>query len=675
MPTPTTPTPSSTPTNLLEPLAWMLLRIRQALEESPGGRAPRWVRILRGRRLPQDDPFRQGVTVAVQVLLDFIAELHHLLFDLETALLHIDPPKAVLELMLEVIEAAVDPTLAQALGTLFNEPGLVNDFASVRQVLQRPQQVLDVIPDPADLYTIGHQLFDLLAVGMPDANGVANWAGSGRLRLLAWGFGLPVRVRMRPLEGDAVLIRVGALGVRPWAAGDPSRPQPLRSTWPANTPTSQEIFSVDVSQDQDLTFVHQVLDALGYTRQAAAPNIPDDENALSARLWVFQMLNDLPDTGMLDLPTLHRLLNLNLEAQTITLARPLDPARLKLIPAPPPPLQKTIEITVEKLNEHHHKVQEHSSGGQVKLINPSADTFADEGLALAKESGPRRGIGQETKDPRQYYLCGAEVKDGATHADFPEKVTQGWIRHRPDDDRFFKSEEAQRLDCFFVGLQSRRLLPGGKMFEGGALSEGTACLGEYFFSAREVEPWMSGRNGTPQQPCFQTGKEQWPEGSISGMYQWASIEALLEKVPPDHRLCVQATCMRRSLYKEGGRGKKPDSGRIILGLVKKGGLTGKKPMATRFTLDKLDARAWSGWWPSDLQEDLMGSTSLLQQGSRWSEIGTPPLTVTQAHSHLFVGLYGQHQANLDTDAYFDHVQVHWYYEPVSLPEVKPTPKE
>lgn len=663
------PTATGAPDNVLEPVAWMIMTIRQALEEAPDGRSPRWVRVARGRHFPKQNSVRPAAEVAVQALLDFLSALHHLLFDVERALLHIDPQKALVELMLELMQAATAPELGKAIGTLLEDPSIEADFAAVQQELMAPSRALDFIPDPSDLRTIGHQLFDLLSTGTTGLNDVAAWETMGRARLLAWAYGLPVSVRVKPLKGEAVVVPVVHLGVRErWSAAG-SEPSVCKGHWPDNLPTSLEIFSCDVSKAEDLREAEALLDALGYTKAAAAPDATGDDEVLARRLYVFQQLNDLPDSSILDDHTRHRLINLDFAGQNVAPAQPFDPARLLLIPPPPPPRREIQEVTVEKHVTHTVKKRETlARRGELFLVNPDADHSQDEGIVFGKP-GLRRGPGQDKADPRAYYLCGAKVADGKKVASFPSGVTQGWIQHRDDDERLFQEDRARRLGCFFVGLEKRPLW--GKGFEGGALSEGTAYGGNYFFSAREVEPWMSGRYGTPTEAWCPATLKDWPPGSISGMYQWADLSQEVAGTLPTERLYVQAVSLRRGLYKERGTGQLPDQGRIVLGLVNKNMLDKTAPLATRYKNALLDAWAWSGWWPNRLQEDLEGSTSLLQQGGGWVQIGTPPLRVHNRHAAVFIGLYGLQRQNFDTDAYFDSVQVLWWRELMREPEAPP----
>ncbi|HNH48841.1 MAG TPA: hypothetical protein PKY30_17495, partial [Myxococcota bacterium] len=118
----------------------------------------------------------------------------------------------------------------------------------------------------------------------------------------------------------------------------------------------------------------------------------------------------------------------------------------------------------------------------------------------------------------------------------------------------------------------------------------------------------------------------------------------------------------RSLYKERGQGHTPDQGRIVLGLVAAGAIPERQRYSARFKAKHLLSWAWSAWWPHKLQADLEGSQTAFQRGSQWVHIASPGLLVPQDTVGIFVGVYGKHNANYDTDAYFDNIRVQWWRE-------------
>lgn len=153
------------------------------------------------------------------------------------------------------------------------------------------------------------------------------------------------------------------------------------------------------------------------------------------------------------------------------------------------------------------------------------------------------------------------------------------------------------------------------------------------------------------------------------MYQWAPLGETFANTPSTKRLFVQASVQQRSLYKEDGAGRIPDQGRVIVGLARRGALEQLHGLRSRIREDLLSAWAWSDWWPNSLQRDLAASQTLYARGSNWKLIATPPLPVMSDCSHIFVGLYGKHNLNHDTDAYFADVRVRWWRAPVQTPAV------
>jgi hypothetical protein len=142
------------------------------------------------------------------------------------------------------------------------------------------------------------------------------------------------------------------------------------------------------------------------------------------------------------------------------------------------------------------------------------------------------------------------------------------------------------------------------------------------------------------------------------------LGAELNNTGADERLYVRATAQMRSLYKERGGGGGPDKGRIVLGLVRQGAIDLSRQFTARFSAAHLSAWAWTGWWPQTLQASLESGKSRLLRGDEWIQIATPGLLVTADTVGVFIGLYGRHQLNHDTDAYFDDVEITWWREPV-----------
>ena len=655
--------------NLLEPFAWALFLVRRALNEAPSGRSPRWVRIARGRSLGGDGV---GAIIgpAVRTLLDFIAAMHVLLLDFQDALVAIDAPKATIELLLEMAKAATAPELAAALSTLLEDPTILQSFADANSALQRPDAVLTLVPEPWDVDVIGRQLFEMLCVDPAPGRLSSSIGSTGRLRLLSWAYQLPISAPTRPLTGTARRVPVAALGVRARDLRSDDEPGVCAAIWRVPGGRDVELFKIDVRDGKDLDEVVDLLDALGYSSPAVERGQTRLTAPLTVRIRVFQHLNDLPLSGDLDADTVHRLLGLDRAQRTIARPRPFDPARWARIPAAPDRKQET--ITHPLIQGKPVPVTRHEDPldhGDVPLVNPNADRYEDEGIALKQFTGKlRRGFDRALP----YYIAGARVKE--ERAEFPAGVEGGWIQHMADDPYLLQERGSARpkvFGCCFVGLASRSMsdpptrdgLLGGELSEGDAFGDST-----FFFAAREVEPWLAGRHGTPDATHRLFKSPNWT-GGVSGMYQWAPLGETFANTPSTKRLFVQASVQQRSLYKEDGAGRIPDQGRVIVGLARRGALEQLHGLRSRIREDLLSAWAWSDWWPNSLQRDLAASQTLYARGSNWKLIATPPLPVMSDCSHIFVGLYGKHNLNHDTDAYFADVRVRWWRAPVQTPAV------
>ncbi len=645
--------------NPLEPLAWMLFQIRASLEDAPDGRSPRWVRVAKARRYRDREPYGKVMAGAVGVFVDFIAGIHQLALQLEALLLHVDPPKAVIELLLEAAQAMTDPQVAGALATLTGQQSVVDSFASARSTLAVPERWLGFVPEPVDVQRLGRELFELLHIGLRAGRPTVDISSTGRVRLLAWAFGHPIRVWHAPKGGDFSALQIRYLGMRRLALRDAGSAEVL-ATWPVGDPSGLELLREDLSKGPDLGELQQTLDQLGYREPALTPG-PGLPEGAAERLLRFQLINDLDPSGALDRDTLHRLLNLDASERNICRARPFSDARWRLVPTltlpvPPRPEDSKPTPTLPALPR----------SGLVTLVNPDADHPEDEGIAIDPATGKALPTGQ--KEPRAWYACGAEVPAGSERAKFKDGIQQGWIRHR-EGDLILPEGEVARVDGAFVALERRPATKTG--LEGGALSEGQSRSGRFFFSAREVEPWRSGRTGTPRKDAIT--QRLTPRGTISGMYQWALVEAEVAAAKAaGERLMFQASCARRSLFKEVGAGQLPDQGRIFLGLARNAVFQGDGRLASRLKPELVEGwYAWSGWWPRSLQRDLAAESGPRALGQDWVTVATPPLCAPDDVVAIVIGLYGKHMLNYDTDAYFDDVQVRWWRVAVPEPREKP----
>lgn len=666
-------------TNPLEPVAWMLAQVADCLDEAPDGRSPRWVRIAKARTFLDKKPHGSLIKWSVETVLDVVAGLHDTLLDLERGLLYIDPEKAILEWVIAMARAATAPELGAAFTNLTGTDAIARGLADANGALAVPERYLGFIPEPADIRVIGRQICRLLEIGHtdppggvpPDASALkdevpcVDAAKTGRLRLLAWAFDLPVNVKHQPKGGAWTRTAVQRLGCRwRWPGESPGQPATVRDVWPAGDKDGVELYRLDVSTGRDVAEIVQILDSLGYAEPALASPPTTLTPELCARLVVFQRLNDLPDHGQLDTHTLHRLLNLDAATRNVARARPFDEARFKAIPPPPKPERAIVTITRE-VPVYVTTTGKPTHQGHLDLVNPDADHPDDEGIAIDESKGkPPRGQGQTR--PMRFYTAGADPSQG-----FANGKPRGWLRHRKGGGWMFTEERPMLGDSFFRGMETRPLLKGGKAGEreGGWLSEGASSLGTFFFAARQVEPWVAGRSGKPQADAF--AREIPPNGTISAIYQWLDISQIIKDTPNDPKapqaLVFQGSVQIRSLYKDKGAGQLPDQGRIVIGLAR--GDKMSRGYLTELANDTLCSFAWSGLWPTRQQEDLSEAGTSRMRNEDWVSLVTETLPVPTFPTgapvtHLYVGLHGVHRANWDTDAYFDNVRVLWWRLPL-----------
>lgn len=685
------PAPSGRLDNPLEPVAWVLFQLNQALNEAPSGRAPRWVRLARGRRI-QSEGLGPALVAALGVVQDLIALLHELMLDLEELLVYLDPSRALAELILQAARAATAPDLGDALALLLEDPGVRTSLAEARAEVERVDQWVNFVPEPSDVRVIGGQLFQLLCVPslpVPRRGGGVNADAlpvmgpyvsgliAGRLRILLWAFDRPVTVRgYGPHDApESRTVAIRRLGVRPlWLEGAAAWPRRARDEWPLGPGAPPvELYDVRFEGEHasaDLHELHAALEALGYTAPAIPAGTQDFSPALAARLEVFQALNDLPRGGELDLHTLHRLLHLDWQSRNIARARPFDPRRFRARPKPLP-TRRTERVTITVGVEIDvPRPGDLRLSGMLPLINPGADEPQDEQITPTQEArNAKRGVGQHRTEIRPWYLCGTRRQD------FTGPV--GWIQHSEEPDPW---NPGRTLLGQFVAIGSRPRVPGENHHEGSTWSEGAAALGGSFFAARETEPWMSGRYGIPVAGRLHPNPDL-PTGWVSGMYQWVDIQECVRSTPPAHRLVLEATACRRSLFKEGaGVGGVPDQGALVLTLARRSQWerqryrtvldlsTMRPPRESAAQPTLLEGE--SGWWPTRPIYTGFSRLKLLALATDWRLQRTQPLIVPTGEAGdpvvaVAVGLYGRGSVNHDIDAYFDNVQIRWTYEPIA----------
>lgn len=587
---------------------------------------------------------------------------------LEELLVQTDAGKALLEVSIDLLRAATDDNFIAGVKNLVGQDPSGNPAGGVNDVLTQIKDKLKYIPEPEDVRRLGHELYRLLCLEqlrvpraggsldvdetkVPTAGTYVDTARTGKLRLLQWGYDNTLKVyglktKDATQTTDVPLGRLGARWL--WAPTDPAKlPTKAFAKWSMDEKTYtlyEFVYGAAVSapaSPSDLEEVHSLLEALGYTDLTIAA---DDRKKFTAKLGSllqkFQHINGLPKTGELDNGTLNRLLNLDFASKNLLRAIPFDVIKLD-----------TLEIPVVPAGE----LKPAPRGGYLELVNPDADHPDDEGIAVIH---PSRGM--------DYFVCG-HAPPVSGNPILPKG--KGWITRV--DSEFVAG---------FVALASRNLETSASSvpnttpnFKGGIWSEGEAASGRCFFSARAIEPWISGRQGEPgADPAFSgmtplfDGKKP-PANARSGMYQWLAIKSLMDAKPADSDLILVASVLRRSLYTDRSKATGlPDQGSIEL-MVYDTHLY--KGLDTRFDPKEgfLDAsKGYLGSVASAPFPDHQRTTAELslpqvERSRTWVYQATPELVVPSGAVAALVSLVGIYQSAYDIDAYFDNVIVRWDY--------------
>ena len=660
--------------SLLDPLAWLLYRVRLALEEQPDERPPRWVRIAAAHTLPEDSPGRSLAREGVRALLSLASAVQELVLDLCELLEPVALPQAYTRAVLQLIQKLSSRAALASLIALLPSIGPVVD--TVQQVLAKLMEVVDLVPTSADALFVGQQVFALLCViqrprdGDPFARACVDARASGKLRLLQWAFELPFTVRgLGPRwNPEGRQVEISRFGARWLFAADLRYFAPVaRDAWrwegegSASVPVYRLFFNTAEPEIDKRTLDISELHSLLEERDYFDGRVDDATrcrftSATATALGAFQRINGLDVSGELDNASLNALLGLNLAARTVRRAAPFDPELWDqaCARAPIPPGSPFVTLHGRQILAIGALTQ--PVCGTIPLVNADADRPDEEAIAIVH---PVEGL--------PWYACGVAPQGGEVRFNAPAR--SGWIRHQGEPDPV---DRALPLREGFVALSSRPPDEATGAYQGGLRTEGCAGLGRFFFAGRHQAPWRAGarRPGEEKKPVFQP--QQLAQGERLGLYQWVDLRPVLELRPPGSTLLVFARWVSRA-----GLAQPPARGRVVLALADTAAWE-SRGYQTRYSLEILrgDLRA-SAWFPEDpaaLAKDRSGGDAV-QAATRaavdWRPQQTDPLRVPADGScaALYVGL----QASMglpgeDADIYFEGLELvyNWVEEPETV---------
>jgi hypothetical protein len=675
--------PSTTTGNPFNLVAYLLFHVRHALEDRDDPRDPRWVRIARARHAHDNsDKIADIVRQAIDAVADGLSNLVELTLDIREVLVQADAAVALAEVTARFIREASSDTFWNGLTTLVGAgAGHTSPLAPIGSVVGQLEQYLGYIPEPDDLLSLEGELYRLLCIEQlrlpvtDDDKAAArsaplgfNVRRSGKVRLLQWAFAQGI-TSYGLGAGESNEQKLYRLGSRPlWNTSNDKLPPRVAIAWPGDQDPILEL-KYDEREDVahrtlDLQELHEVLEKHGYTTPAIADKTRFS-NDLIKRLTRFQMMNGLVVTSKLDNTTLNLLMNLDFTTKRLRRAKPFDAAQA---PAP--------------AEEQHYDpiVVPQPLADVFRLVNPDADSPGDE--SIIEERKPNAN----TRYRYRYYVAGHHTLGGAPA---PVPPGGGWITH--EGDHFIQG---------FVAMESRQVVAGtggstdGRL-EGGALSEGEASSGTYFFAARFTQPWIPGRDNPPIDAVYPNAAALPAADSLSSMYQWVPLTGIAR--PAGWKLCVNARVLQRSLF-ENRRARNGLSDQGRLGIEFYGGdvfattdperlgrprpdpdanpdtpalqpeSTNRKLTITPATRTIDLKRYFTGWFPPDRQTvDHELSLGQIANKRHWTAASIDRVEVPANATAMLVILEGRMQAGWDIDAYFDDVEVSWHLEPVTTP--------
>ena len=686
--------PTRNPFNLL---AYLLFRVRRGLEDiEQAGQPPRWLRMARlGPQVTAPNPpaMANGVASVVKAFTTSLNWMAEATLDLRELLITTDAAKATAEAAMRLLRTSSSPEFVNGLKNILPASAvaeLQSIASSVDGVLADIENILTYIPEPDDVNRMAHELYRLLCVVQrpvpygadgvsfdlaeirPDTLDHVDVANTGKIRLINWA--LDAKTTTRGLGTDEAdsqdLYRLGTR--RLWQTTNDKLPQ--RSIGQFNFGARTEtIFNFDFDHSippdpaleahqntrQDIVELWDLLEKHDYIDPAVPQGSADRlaataqyTPALTALVRKFQVINGLPVTGWPDNDTMNRLLHLDYGAKTLTRAIPYIPAM------DPAPLQNG-----NTSNKAPDAFDDEVKGGFLPLLNADADHPNEEQ--------------DSNTEPLEF------VRDQPGYRYLPVASTtrQGW---RTVDDALSAPG--------FVAIQSRRIDSATTQemisFEGDILSEGEASSGDMFWAARHLTPWSAGRTVTAAPlaaPALHNGGAV-PAGRRIRMVQWIDLSKLqthLASLDPEYELWLQASVLRRSLYRDrAGMFNMPDQGRISLELYDEDLFKGPDPYAAVRPVGgppKLSMYALSDWLPTqDGDTSALTIDQVRPWWSWWVQSSRPirllptvggyaenpntqpdPAKNAKKVNAALVVLEAQPQSGVDVDAYFDNVRVRW----------------
>ncbi len=669
--------------SLLDPLSWLLLRLRVALDDGPPARPPRWVRIAQARVHEKGMAARNIAEAGVTAWIELVSAVHELSMDLIELLDPITAGKADLERRLQDLKKALShPALKAKIPGL---PEIDATLTGVDQVVDVLLTGVDLFPDRNDAETLGQQVYNLICIRPTQRPNqllagrlppTVDIVGTGKLRLLQWAFDLPW-----PLHGlgpeerpEQRTVNVRRLGSRWLVEGRNEDQSPYgRAIWVdggvgVRSVPVFELYYNEAETDErarvaDLTGLHGILEGLGYFAGPVRPDLRNQwHEALSDALECFQAVNDLPRSRELDQATLNRLYHLDSGTITAKRALPLDTDRWARIPSPPPlpPEEILVEVTREVpvvIWDPYPIVG--GVSGEFNLVNADANSPAHEGIVpaqdpVAAQDAPLAQM--ESRTSYRWYRCGVTPAGGKVA--FPPGVLRGWIQHNGEEDPF----GGGKISPGFVALESR-VFREKAGYDGGIRSEGGTPNGPFFFCARHQAPSVAGRVGASPNPIWEP--RTLPTGSLVGMYQWVDLAPLAAICEPGEIVTIRARAMMRVQVPESGE---TAQARIVLALVDRAGWE-KERYATVFDPKAVIDKVESGWFPEDEPSRLVGWRQSMKRGwagqatvlEHWVERSAPPINwqVDESPPALYLGLHAQGFGGEDIGANVDGVVLTW----------------
>ena len=668
--------PDTTDGNPFSLLAYIVFKVRQALEgQVTPNRPPRWVRISRGAKF-KDEPIGAGVGFAVQGLADSVTFLAELTLDLEELLFQTDAAKAMAEVVLKMVSAVGDDQFKAGIAALFDDSGNNPTLQEVNSVLDGIQNavedietVLEYIPEPEDVESLGHEFYRLMCLVQQefprDSNdnsidtGNADLvnpelqidiAQTGKVWPCIWAYNDGAaadqrkHVTARGLGDDeAGSVDLEFFGLRRlWTHDTNALPQRAKLVWSGDA-GEIEIYDhnfdpaldpTDNIAETDLSSLIELLNTHGYNDPDIGAAVANEKwAAIRVNLMKFQFLNDLAVTGELDNSTVNRLLNLDFERKNLRRAVPYESATWPWDTPNQPPVT--------------------GIDGYLRLINPGAENFDEENVAAQSQAG----------SPYRYYVLptspGGILPKSVDN--WPEK--QGWL------------SEANNARGF-VGMRSRAANPAAGdtppsgdtsgRFVGGLYSEGEAAFGDFFWAARHTEPWIPGRKGTPGSNALFGGQQPQPESPdgpvISRMFQWVALPDWLDpNAPPEVGLTLymQASALQRSLFSDRNGGGYPDQGRIRLELHPT-----FDAATTPLNLPAVgvaSASSTTEWFPSHGLNAAILDIAIADRKRLWTVRRSQRLEIPVGTAAVCLIAEGRHQSAFDIDAYFEDFKIQWMW--------------